>query len=182
MAICIPLSAAAASPPSSLLDSRIPRPSPSALRRAASLRLRGERPPPPHYTRTSASSAALVGGHQYHHRRHNHFLQSSQQHQHPDHRTFPVITENGTDSPRQRSLVSNYYLFMPFAPRFLLPDNLGYFETQRVVNFAFTEVLCQFSKYQYYVLFVRLDNNTLTLAILQIILWTNCDLFAVKRN
>ncbi|XP_020286955.1 uncharacterized protein LOC109856282 [Pseudomyrmex gracilis] len=94
----------ATSPPSPLVDSRIPRPSPSALRRATSLRLRGERPSPPHYPRTAASSAALVSGHQHHYRRHNHLLQSSQQYQHPDYRTFPIITENGTDSPRQRSL------------------------------------------------------------------------------
>ncbi|XP_011167446.1 uncharacterized protein LOC105201203 isoform X2 [Solenopsis invicta] len=91
------------SPPSSL-DSRIPRPSPSALRRAASLRLRGERLPPhhPRATTAAAASTALVG-HQHHPRRHNHLLQSPQQHQHPDHCLFPVITENGTDSPRQRS-------------------------------------------------------------------------------
>ncbi|KAI4493073.1 hypothetical protein M0802_009721 [Mischocyttarus mexicanus] len=49
--------------------------------------------------------------HHYHYRRHNHLLlqhhqqQQQQYHQHPDHhRIFPVITENGTDSPRQRSL------------------------------------------------------------------------------
>ncbi|XP_029176076.1 uncharacterized protein LOC114944348 isoform X1 [Nylanderia fulva] len=96
-----PDSPTATSPPSSL-DSRIPRPSPSALRRAASLRLRGERKLPPHHPRAT-TTAALIG-HQHHHRRQNHLLQSSQQHQHPDHRIFPVITENGTDSPRQRSL------------------------------------------------------------------------------
>ncbi|XP_011347620.1 uncharacterized protein LOC105285227 isoform X2 [Ooceraea biroi] len=84
------------------VDSRIPRPSPSALRRAASMRLRGERVPP-HPRATTATSTTLVG-YQHHHRRHNHLLQLSQQHQHPDHHTFPVITENGTDSPRQRSL------------------------------------------------------------------------------
>ncbi|EGI69933.1 hypothetical protein G5I_01258 [Acromyrmex echinatior] len=91
------------SPPSPL-DSRIPRPSPSALRRAASLRLRGERLPPhhPRSTTAAAASTALLG-HQHHPRRHNHLLQSSQQHQHPDYCIFPVITENGTDSPRQRS-------------------------------------------------------------------------------
>ncbi|XP_011704401.1 PREDICTED: uncharacterized protein LOC105459807 isoform X2 [Wasmannia auropunctata] len=91
------------SPPSPL-DSRIPRPSPSALRRAASLRLRGERLPPHHsrVTTAAAASTALVG-HQHYPRRHNHLLQSPQQHQHPDHCIFPVITENGTDSPRQRS-------------------------------------------------------------------------------
>ncbi|KYN30027.1 hypothetical protein ALC57_00537, partial [Trachymyrmex cornetzi] len=91
------------SPPSPL-DSRIPRPSPSALRRAASLRLRGEHLPPhhPRSTTAAAASTALLG-HQHHPRRHNHLLQSSQQHQHPDYCIFPVITENGTDSPRQRS-------------------------------------------------------------------------------
>ncbi|XP_011140345.1 uncharacterized protein LOC105183723 isoform X3 [Harpegnathos saltator] len=83
-------------------DSRIPRPSPTALHRSASLRVRGERIPP-HYTRASSAANTLLG-HLYHHRRHNHLLQSQQQHQHPDHRIFPVITENGTDSPRQRSL------------------------------------------------------------------------------
>ncbi|KAM0728833.1 Protein quick-to-court [Formica fusca] len=91
-----------ATSPTSSLDSRIPRPSPSALRRAASLRVRGERILPPHHPR--ASTAAALIGHQQHHRRHNHLLQSSQQHHHPDHHIFPVITENGTDSPRQRSL------------------------------------------------------------------------------
>ncbi|XP_077268709.1 GRIP domain-containing protein quick-to-court isoform X1 [Temnothorax americanus] len=92
------------SPPSSL-DSRIPRPSPSALRRAASLRLRGERLLPHHPRPTTAAVAASTAlvGHQHHPRRHNHLLQSPQQHQHPDHRIFPVITENGTESPRQRS-------------------------------------------------------------------------------
>ncbi|XP_050464276.1 protein quick-to-court isoform X3 [Cataglyphis hispanica] len=91
-----------ATSPTSPPDSRIPRPSPSALRRAASLRVRGERILPPHHPR--ATTAAALIGHQQHHRRHNHLLQSSQQHQHPDHCIFPVITENGTDSPRQRSL------------------------------------------------------------------------------
>ncbi|XP_011633358.2 LOW QUALITY PROTEIN: uncharacterized protein LOC105424693 [Pogonomyrmex barbatus] len=99
---------AATSPPSSL-DSRIPRPSPSALRRAANLRLRGEHLPPHHPRATTAVAAAAaaastaLASHQHHPRRHNHFLQSPQQHQHPDYRIFPVITENGTDSPRQRS-------------------------------------------------------------------------------
>ncbi|KAG7208651.1 hypothetical protein KM043_014856 [Ampulex compressa] len=87
---------------SSSWDSRIPRPSPTALRRSASMRMRGERVPPHHQRPTAAATTALLG-HQHHHqqRRHNHLLQ---QHQHPDHRIFPVITENGTDSPRQRSL------------------------------------------------------------------------------
>ncbi|XP_078033547.1 GRIP domain-containing protein quick-to-court isoform X2 [Augochlora pura] len=88
---------------SSSPDSRIPRPSPTGLRRSVSMRMRGERvsphqPPPPPST---AVTAALTRQHQ-HHRRFN-FLHH-QQHHHPDHHTFPVITENGTESPRQRSL------------------------------------------------------------------------------
>ncbi|KAL6252093.1 hypothetical protein P5V15_015897 [Pogonomyrmex californicus] len=47
------------SPPSSL-DSRIPRPSPSALRRAANLRLRGEHLPPHHPRATTAVAAAAA--------------------------------------------------------------------------------------------------------------------------
>nr|XP_033330775.1 uncharacterized protein LOC117222881 isoform X3 [Megalopta genalis] len=87
---------------SSSPDSRIPRPSPTGLRRSVSMRMRGERvsphqPPPPPST---AVTAALTRQHQ-HHRRFN-FLQHQQHH--PDHHTFPVITENGTESPRQRSL------------------------------------------------------------------------------
>ncbi|XP_014469007.1 PREDICTED: uncharacterized protein LOC106741459 isoform X3 [Dinoponera quadriceps] len=97
------LTATSAAPSS--LDSRIPRPSPTALHRSASLRVRDERIPPHYYTRASTAANTPHGHHQYHHhRRHNHLLQSQQQHQHPDHRIFPVITENGTDSPRQRSL------------------------------------------------------------------------------
>ncbi|XP_076236987.1 GRIP domain-containing protein quick-to-court isoform X1 [Calliopsis andreniformis] len=89
---------------SSSWDSRIPRPSPTGLRRSASMRVRGERisphqPPPPPST---AATAAQVR-HQHQQRRRLNFLQH-QQHHHPDHRTFPVITENGTESPRQRSL------------------------------------------------------------------------------
>lgn len=81
------------------------------------MRVRGERIPP-HYPRATTAANTLLG-HQYHHRRHNYLLQSQQQHQHPDHRIFPVITENGTDSPRQRSLVSantpRDYLSLPIA-------------------------------------------------------------------
>ncbi|KAL0126120.1 hypothetical protein PUN28_004917 [Cardiocondyla obscurior] len=96
------------SPPPSPLDSRIPRPSPSpspspsALRRAASLRLRGERLYS-HYPRGVAAVNTTQVGHQHHSHCHNHLLPSPEQHQHPDHRIFPIITENGTDSPRQRS-------------------------------------------------------------------------------
>ncbi|KAK2580861.1 hypothetical protein KPH14_005936 [Odynerus spinipes] len=106
---------------SSPWDSRIPRPSPSSsLRRSSSMRVRGERLPPAshHHPRpTSTSSASTTSGgatttstllgqhhqHHYRHNRHNHLLQQQHQ-QYPDHRIFPVITENGTDSPRQRSL------------------------------------------------------------------------------
>ncbi|XP_015186485.1 PREDICTED: ELMO domain-containing protein F isoform X2 [Polistes dominula] len=115
------------------LDSRIPRPSSNnVLRRSSSMRIRGERLPAHHSRPTtttttittttttvpsssSSSSSNLLGQHHHHYRRHNHLLvsqhhqqqqqqQQQQYHQHPDHRIFPVITENGTDSPRQRSL------------------------------------------------------------------------------
>nr|XP_050863601.1 protein quick-to-court isoform X2 [Vespula vulgaris] len=91
------------------LDSRIPRPSSNnVLRRSSSMRIRGERLPAHHSrpTTTTTTSALLGQHHQHHYRRHNHLLlqQQQQQQQHPDHRIFPVITENGTDSPRQRSL------------------------------------------------------------------------------
>nr|XP_031848663.1 uncharacterized protein LOC116434066 [Nomia melanderi] len=82
-------------------DSRIPRPSPTGLRRSVSLRMRDERvsphqPPPPPST---AATAALTRQQYQHHRRLNLL-----EHYHPDHHTFPIITENGTESPRQRSL------------------------------------------------------------------------------
>ncbi|OAD53185.1 hypothetical protein WN48_10698 [Eufriesea mexicana] len=88
---------------SSSWDSRIPRPSPTGLRRSASMRMRGERvspnhPPPPPST---AVNAALSRSYQQYRR--SNFLHH-QQHHHLDYRTFPVITENGTESPRQRSL------------------------------------------------------------------------------
>lgn len=93
---------------SSTWDSRIPRPSPTGLRRSASMRVRGERisphqPPPP----PSAAATAALTRHQYQQHRRLNSLQH-QQHHHPDYRTFPVITENGTESPRQRSLVSTH--------------------------------------------------------------------------
>lgn len=94
---------------SSSLDSRIPRPSPTSLRRSASLRMRGERvspnhPPPPPST---AANAALSRHHQQHRRSTPlHY----QQYHHLDYYTFPVITENGAESPRQRSLVSTLSL------------------------------------------------------------------------
>ncbi|KOX81048.1 hypothetical protein WN51_09973 [Melipona quadrifasciata] len=91
-----------ASSASSPLDSRIPRPSPIGLRRSVSMRMRGERvspnhPSPPTTVVTTALSRSCQ---QY--RRFN-FLHN-QQHHHLDYRIFPVITENGTESPRQRSL------------------------------------------------------------------------------
>ncbi|XP_053972820.1 protein quick-to-court isoform X1 [Hylaeus volcanicus] len=88
---------------SSPWDSRIPRPSPTGLRRSASVRVRGERASPhqPPPAVSTAVTAALARQHQQH-RRFN-FLQH-QQHHHLDRRIFPVITENGTESPRQRSL------------------------------------------------------------------------------
>ncbi|XP_034945691.1 liprin-alpha-1 isoform X2 [Chelonus insularis] len=72
-------------------DSRIPRPSPTALRRSSSMRVRGERVS--HHLRTS--SLGLNSSYQHHHR--NNYI-----HQQPD--IFPAITENGVDSPRHRSL------------------------------------------------------------------------------
>lgn len=88
-------------------DSRIPRPSPTGLRRSVSLRMRDERvsphqPPPP----STAATAALTRQQYQHHRRLNLL-----EHYHPDHHTFPIITENGTESPRQRSLVSTLRVF-----------------------------------------------------------------------
>ncbi|XP_076176512.1 GRIP domain-containing protein quick-to-court isoform X3 [Ptiloglossa arizonensis] len=75
----------------------------TGLRRSVSMRMRGERisphQPPP--LPSTVATAALARQHQQH-RRLN-FLQH-QQHHHLDHRIFPVITENGTESPRQRSL------------------------------------------------------------------------------
>ncbi|XP_015430067.1 PREDICTED: uncharacterized protein LOC107186658 [Dufourea novaeangliae] len=91
---------------SSSSDSRIPRPSPTSLRRSSSMRMRGERvsphQPPPSSPLSSTAVNAAPGRQHQNHRRLN-FLQH-QQHHHPDYRNFPVITENGTESPRQRSL------------------------------------------------------------------------------
>lgn len=104
---------------SSSLDSRIPRPSPTGLRRSVSMRMRGERvspnhPPPPPST---AVTAGLSRSYQQC-RRFN--LLHHQQHHHLDHRTFPVITENGTESPRQRSLVSILiFLVNRYQPSFM---------------------------------------------------------------
>lgn len=81
-------------------DSKIPRPSPTALRRSSSMRLRGERGYNCNFRTTSSSSPASNPIKQYH-QRHN--LQSLQ-HQND---LFPAITENGVDSPRHRTLVSS---------------------------------------------------------------------------
>ncbi|XP_044021092.1 rho GTPase-activating protein gacZ isoform X2 [Aphidius gifuensis] len=78
-------------------DSKIPRPSPTALRRSSSMRLRGERGYNCNFRTTSSSSPASNPIKQYH-QRHN--LQSLQ-HQND---LFPAITENGVDSPRHRTL------------------------------------------------------------------------------
>ncbi|XP_061928097.1 protein quick-to-court isoform X3 [Apis cerana] len=87
---------------SSSLDSRIPRPSPTGLRRSASMRMCGERLSPNNPSPLSSTTATAALSRSYHYYRRFNFLQ--QQHHHLDHRTFPVITENGTESPRQRSL------------------------------------------------------------------------------
>ena len=97
-------------------DSRIPRPSPTGLRRSASMRVRGDNS----YLRHSSGSTLL---HQYHQQR-NSLLFKQQQHplshyhQQID-ENFPVITENGIDSHRHRSFVS--YPKIPFS---ILPFNL----------------------------------------------------------
>lgn len=79
-------------------DSRIPRPSPTALRRSSSMRLRGERVS--HHLRATGSFGSNTIQ-QYHHR-HGHILPQQTD-------LFPAITENGLESPRHRSLVSFYF-------------------------------------------------------------------------
>lgn len=87
-------------------DSRIPRPSPTALRRSASMRVRGER------VQNIRTTGSLGPGSLSHHHNQHHY----HRHNHISHQTeiFPAITENGLDSPRHRSLVSfilfNYLL------------------------------------------------------------------------
>ncbi|XP_015109088.1 uncharacterized protein LOC107035939 isoform X2 [Diachasma alloeum] len=80
--------------PTSPNDSRIPRPSPTALRRSSSMRVRGERVYH-HHSRTGTLGSSTIQGY---HQRHSGGLQQYQ----PD--LFPAITENGVDSPRHRSL------------------------------------------------------------------------------
>ncbi|XP_057327828.1 protein quick-to-court isoform X2 [Microplitis mediator] len=79
-------------------DSRIPRPSPTSLRRSASMRVRGERVQHLRTTGSSLGPGPGVGSlshHQHHYHRHNHIQQQTE--------IFPAITENGLDSPRHRS-------------------------------------------------------------------------------
>ncbi|XP_024942827.1 lateral signaling target protein 2 homolog isoform X2 [Cephus cinctus] len=75
-------------------DSRIPRPSPTPLRRSTSMRMSGEEIS---YLRPTAASSAR---HHHHHNQHSHH-HLHQQFNQLDH--FPVITENGSESPRHRS-------------------------------------------------------------------------------
>ncbi|XP_046493189.1 protein quick-to-court isoform X1 [Neodiprion pinetum] len=74
--------------PTSGENSRIPRPSPAPLRRAGSLRVRGERALAHQHHRTPVGSAV-------------HHLQGNTRH---PQEFFPAITENGVSSPRHRSL------------------------------------------------------------------------------
>ncbi|XP_043275979.1 uncharacterized protein qtc isoform X2 [Venturia canescens] len=90
-------------PTSSAGDSRIPRPSPTSLRRSASMRVRGERVVIPNLRHSSGSSIL----HQHHQQqRHAHLIKQHQQlsnnHQQIA-EEFSAITENGIDSHRHRS-------------------------------------------------------------------------------
>ncbi|XP_043477131.1 COP1-interactive protein 1 isoform X2 [Leptopilina heterotoma] len=85
------------SSPLSPTESRIPRPSPTALRRSASLRLRGERGA---HLRSPIVSSTI----------HNYQIRNNSNHLHNYHQSqanaqdfFPIINENGSDSPRHRS-------------------------------------------------------------------------------
>lgn len=81
--------------PLSPTESRIPRPSPTALRRSASLRLRGERGA---HLRSPIVSSTI---HNYQIRNNSNYLHNYHQSQTND--FFPIINENGSDSPRSRS-------------------------------------------------------------------------------
>ncbi|XP_076766550.1 GRIP domain-containing protein quick-to-court isoform X1 [Xylocopa sonorina] len=85
-------------------DSRIPRPSPTGLRRSASMRMRGERVLPNHPPTPPSTAVTAALSRPYQQCRRPNVLHHQQQHHHLGHHTFPVITENGTESPRQRSL------------------------------------------------------------------------------
>lgn len=87
--------------PTSSIDSRIPRPSPTELRRSSSMRLRGERVSHHQLRASGAFGTSTIQG--YHQRHSTGVLQYQD--------LFPAITENGVDSPRHRSLVS---YFLPF--------------------------------------------------------------------
>lgn len=89
--------------PTSTDNSRIPRPSPAPLRRAGSLRVRGERTLGHQHHRTPGSAAQHLQGNT----------------RHPQ-EFFPAITENGVSSPRHRSLVSFFILLMRFWKLFFL--------------------------------------------------------------
>lgn len=81
-------------------DSRIPRPSPTGLRRSSSMRLRGERGYHSNFRATGSSPASSsIPIQQYHQRHNSHSI-------HCQNELFPAITENGVDSPRHRTLVS----------------------------------------------------------------------------
>ncbi|XP_051153898.1 protein quick-to-court isoform X2 [Leptopilina boulardi] len=78
------------------MESRIPRPSPTALRRSASLRLRGERGS---HLRSPIVSSTIHNNYQIRNNSNHNYLQS----QLNAHEFFPIINENGSDTPRNRS-------------------------------------------------------------------------------
>ncbi|XP_076766552.1 GRIP domain-containing protein quick-to-court isoform X2 [Xylocopa sonorina] len=74
------------------------------LRRSASMRMRGERVLPNHPPTPPSTAVTAALSRPYQQCRRPNVLHHQQQHHHLGHHTFPVITENGTESPRQRSL------------------------------------------------------------------------------
>ncbi|CAL7933780.1 unnamed protein product [Xylocopa violacea] len=75
------------------------------LRRSASMRMRGERVLPNHPPTPPSTAVTAALSRPYQQCRRPNVLHHQQQHHHHlGHHTFPVITENGTESPRQRSL------------------------------------------------------------------------------
>ena len=101
---------AGSNPALSPTESRIPRPSPTALRRSASLRLRGERGS---HLRSPIISST-IHNHQIRNRSNHYNNHHQQQLQSNQQDPFPVINENGVDSPRHRSFVSYKYLLTFF--------------------------------------------------------------------
>lgn len=81
-------------------ESRIPRPSPTALRRSASLRLRGERGA---HLRSPIVSSTI---HNYQIRNNSNHIHNYLQSQCNQQELFPIINENGSELPRHRSSVS----------------------------------------------------------------------------